>query len=458
MNKLFVIGIDGAMPEYIFGEWLDKLPTIKKLINQGCYGELKSTIPPLSAVAWTAISTGKAPADFGFFEYIYRKNNSYNDLGIISATNIKSKTLWQIASEHNKKSIICLMPLTWPIKPFNGICVSGYMTPNTDVEFTYPKEIKNKIETIFNKQFRIISEFRNKSKEEIIKNVYENTEMHFKLMEYLLKNNDYDLFFGVIDESDSMNHNFLKYTDKEHSEYDENFQYKNVLKEYYQYIDKKLGELLNLLDKETKIIVLSDHGIIRMHNRVNLSDWLIKEGYLVLKNQITEKIKLKMNLVDWTETRAWAIGAFEGQIFVNLKNREPEGIVEEKDYDNLLNEIEEKLKKITGDRGEKLDTKVFKKKEFFKGEYEHLAPDMIIYFDNLQYGCNTSLIGNELLWSPQTAIGSDDAGHSQKGIFIMNKCEKTGDIGEVDILDIAPTILKNIGIESSNYMKGKVIS
>jgi len=229
------------------------------------------------------------------------------------------------------------------------------------------------------------------------------------------------------------------------------------MKDYYKYLDNKLGEMLKLLDKDTSIIVLSDHGIKRMHSRVNLSDWLIKEGYLVLKEPIKEKTKLNMNMIDWEKTRVWAIGAFEGQIFINLKGREEKGIVEEKDYKSLIEELKEKLSKITGDKGEALDTFFFTKEKDFQGECEHCAPDLMIYFDNLQYGCNNSLIGNEILWSPQTAKGSDDAGHSPQGIFIMNNGECKGNLGEIDIIDVAPTILNELKIPIPKDMGGKII-
>lgn len=446
-KKVFVIGIDGAPPEYVLGEWLDDLPNIKKVLNSGAYARLNSTIPPLSAVAWASLSTGKTPSDLGLFEYVYRKNNSYTDLGVISSKNVEEKTFWQIASEYGKKSIVCLVPLTWPIKPFNGICVSGFMTPSTTRNFTYPEEIGKEVDELFGSKFRILSEFRKPEKEEIIERAYENTSMHFELMKHLIKNKEWDLFFGVIAESDSMNHNFLKYVDIGHREYDPSSKFRNSLKEYYSFVDGKIGELIALLDKDTKIIILSDHGIKRMHNRVNLSDWLIKEGYLVLNEKVDERKKLDMNMINWEKTIAWAICAFEGQIFINLEGREPKGIVKQEELEKLLNEMEIKLKKITGDRYETLDTKIFMKKRDFSGKRDDKAPDMLIYFDNLQYGCNCSLVGNKTLWSPQTAIGSDDAGHSEQGIFIIKNGVQKGNIEEVDILEVSPIILKELGIE-----------
>lgn len=461
MSKVFILGIDGAPPEFVFGEWLDELPNIKKLIEKGSFARLNSTIPPLSAVAWTAISTGKNPSDNGFFEYVYRKNNSYTDTGIISSLNVKEKTIWQIASENNKKSIICLMPLLWPIKPFNGMGISGFMTPSTNVDYCYPKEIKKEIEKLFPEGFIINSSvYRDIPEKKILENAHNITEMHFELMKHLLKKK-WDLFFGVIIESDAINHNFLKYEDQGHRKYNKRAELNGAMKKYYMYVDKKLGELMSLLDKDTKIIILSDHGIKRMHNRINLSDWLIKEGYMVLKEEVKEKlnqpIKLDLNMVDWGKTKAWAIGAFEGQIFINLKGREEKGIVEKENYEKLIKELSEKIKKITGDDGKNIDTRIFVKKKDFDGKRIEEAPDLIIYFDNLQYGCNTSLIGNKGLHQPFTAKGSDDAGHSKQGILIMsNKGEEKNtkkDLGEVDITEVSKIIFELLNLNVSECVE-----
>ncbi len=465
MKKVFVLGIDGAFPEYIFGEWLDELPNIKKLKEKGVYAKLNSTIPPLSATAWTSIVTGKSPPDTGIFEYLYRKNNSYDNFHVITSRNIKEKTIWQIASEANKKSAVSYMLVTWPIKPFNGWMISdsllGHSKDNNDS--IHPEELKQEIESFLGEiPPQDVSHFRDLNKEEIIKEVYSLSEKHFKLMRYLIKNKNWDLFFGLSGLSDRMNHSFWKYTDKEHRKYEKDSKFKDTLKDFYKFVDKNLGELIELLDKDTTIIVLSDHGITRMHTRINLTDWLIKEGYMVLKTPLKEKTEFKPELVNWKNTKAFAIGAYEGQIFINKKNREPEGIVNEEEYDYLISELSEKLKQIKGEKEEKLNTKIFNKKQDFQGKYQEIAPDMIIYFDDLQYGCNTTLVGNETLYSEQTARGSDDACHSRQGIFIMvnkgngNK-NKNKNLGEIEAIDVAPTILNQLGIKIPEDMKGKII-
>lgn len=460
-KKVFVLGIDGAMPDKIFGEWLDELPNIKKLMNQGCYAKLNSSIPPLSAVAWLSMMTGKPPAEHGIFEYIYRKGNSYDFDNLINSHCVEEKTIWNILGEQGKKSAICFAPLTWPPKPINGNLITGFLTPlREDVEFTYPKELKQEINSLFDEPLLMnIKDFRNLSKEDSFKRGLKLTEMYFDSMKYVLKNKKWDFFFGLMNMSDRMNHCFWKFCDKKHRDYKPNSPYENVLKDYYKFVDKQIGELINLLDENTQIIIVSDHGITRLHTRVNLSDWLIKEGYLVLKEdvKITEPCRLEINMIDWKKTKVFVIGAYEAQLYINLKGREPFGIVEQEEYGFLIKELKEKLKNIPGDNGWKLNTKIFKKKDFV-GKNQHLAPDMIVYFDNLEYGCNSTRIGNQTLWSPQTAMGSDDAGHSRQGIFIQNQSLNKGDIKEIDILDIAPTILNKLNLEVPKGLKGKIIN
>ena len=463
MKKIFVFGIDGAMPEKVFREWQEELPNIKRLMGQGCYAKLNSTIPPLSVTAWTSMTTGEKPAEHGIFEYFYRNRKSEipGKMDLVSSFRVKNKRIWEIAAEEGKKVISCFVPLTWPMRPYEGILISGAPALVEKGKFAYPPEMENEIGKLLGQDFQVdVKFFRDlKSKKDISQEIKKVTQMHLEIIKYLIKNKEWDLFFGVITGSDRMNHSFWKYCDQSHRKYNPHSEFKDTLKEYYKFLDKELGEIIKMLDEDTLIIILSDHGFTKMHTRVNLSDWLIKEGYLVLRKDVKVETpcKLENSMIDWGETKVFAIGAYDGQIFINLEGRDPGGIVKPKEYDTLINELEEKIKKIKGDDGKILNTKIFKKKDYFKGTCEDIAPDIVIYFDNLEYGANTSLIGNEKLWSPQTAMGSDDAGHAPKGIFIMNKSKQNGDIGEIDILDVAPTILDRLDVKIPENMEGKVI-
>lgn len=461
MKKVFVFGIDGAMPEKVFGEWLDELPNIKSIISKGCHAKLNSTTPPVSVVAWASMTTGKDPVDHGVFECLYKAKENPGKMKLSSSRNVMGKRIWEIATDSDIKSISCFVPLTWPLRPTEGMAISGIPTPQIDrVEFTNPKELKEEINSVLGKPLLIdIAKFRGLFKKEISEKVREVTQLHLDTMKFLIKEKEWQFFLGVISGSDRMNHIFWRYCDKTHRKYDLNSEFINTLKDYYKYLDRELGKIIALLDKDTSIIILSDHGVMRMHSRVNLSDWLIKEGYLVLKDNINldSHKTLEDSMIDLKKTRVFATGAYDGQIFINVKTNDGKGCVGVEEYDSLVDEVGLKLKEIKGDDGKELDTRIFKKKEYFVGKYSDVAPDIVVYFDDLQYGVNSSQIGNPTLWSQQTALGSDDATHSKQGIFIMSDSKSKGYIGEIDILDVAPTILDKLNIDIPEYMKGKVI-
>lgn len=413
----------------------------------------------MSVTAWTSMITGKNPEDHGVFECTYRKKNTYEFGNLSSSFNIKEKTIWDIASENNKKSVVCFVPLTWPPKPLNGCLISGFMTPlSEETDYSYPKKLKKEINDHLGEPLPIdVKDYKKLDIKDQLSEVHRMTRLHMETMKYLIKNKEWDLFFGVVMGSDRLNHKFWKYCDKTHRDYNPGSQFENALKDYYILVDKYLGEMLGLIGEEVVVIVLSDHGIMKMDNRVNLSDWLIKEGYLVLKESVSEISKLDSSMVDWTKTKASAIGAYDGKIFFNVKGRDPEGIIEQFEYDSFFRELEEKLKQIQGDDGKKLDTQVFRKRQISGMKYDEVTPDMIVYFDNMNYGSNVSRIGNPSLWSPQTALGSDDATHSLKGMFVMKGGSQKGEIEEVDIVDVPTTILYYMGIKLPEDLKGKVI-
>jgi predicted AlkP superfamily phosphohydrolase/phosphomutase len=405
------------------------------------------------------MTTGKKPVDHGLFEYLYKDKENPGQMKLSSSKNVMGKRIWEIIEDQGLKSISCFVPLTWPLKPSGGLAISGIPTPKLEgVESTNPKGLKKEIDSALGTPLLIdITNFRELSKGEISEKVKGVSQLHLDTMKYLIREKEWQFFFGVISGSDRMNHIFWRYCDKTHRKYDPNSEFVNTLKDYYKYLDRELGKIIALLDKDTSIIILSDHGIMRMHSRVNLSDWLIREGYLVLKDNISlDSYKtLENSMVDLKKTKVFATGAYDGQIFINLKTRDGRGCVDVETYDSLVDELELKLKKIKGDDGKDLDTKIFKKKEYFVGDYEDIAPDIVVYFDDLQYGVNTSRVGNPTLWSPQTAQGSDDATHSKQGIFIMSDSVNKGYIGEIDILDVAPTILEKLKI--LHNLKGKII-
>jgi predicted AlkP superfamily phosphohydrolase/phosphomutase len=162
--------------------------------------------------------------------------------------------------------------------------------------------------------------------------------------------------------------------------------------------------------------------------------------------------------IDWSQTKAWATG-FTGQLYLNVKGRESQGIVDSQDYERLLGELAEKLKAITDEKGESLDTKVYRRKDIHSGEYAKFGPDLFVYFDNCYWNIS-ELIGYDSIYSYDTPKGPDDGGHGPFGFFAMagKGVPKRGKVSDADLLDIAPTVLHLFGVTIPQDMEGKVLT
>jgi len=456
MKKVFVFGIDGAPPELIFGKWLEDLPNIRKLMANGTYARLDSTIPPSTIVAWNSMLSGKDTSEIGVFSYTYIDKNGKSRL--VNSGRIKCRLIWNILGQHGKRTIALYVPLSYPVKPINGCMISDFLTPSVNSECAYPEHLKEKIKVMKNPEIFFdvaigLAEHKGLDIGSLIKKTYEMTDMQIMLVKDMLANEKWDFFISVMIGTDRLQHMLWNHFDETHRRFVKNSEYKNSLKEYYIYLDKKLGELLELLDENTVVIVASDHGMIKQEGKININSWLMQENYLFLKDgiNISERTRFSTDLVDMEKTTAYGGGAYNARIYINRKKLGDA-------YQKVKDEIARKLKSIPDDKGNRIDTKVYKSEDIYKDTSSAECPDLIVYFDNLQWASNPDL-GQEGLYSWRTAVGADSAGHSRQGCFIISgpNIPNKGRIGDIDIRQIAPTILKLLGIKCPGDINAKPV-
>jgi len=455
-RKLVIIGLDCATPRTLFEDFINDCPNIKKLMELGVYGKLRSSDPPITIPAWLVMSTGKKAGTLGLYGFRHRKANSYDDFWIATSYNIKEPKVWDIIAKKGLKSCILGIPPTYPPQKVNGCLVTGFITPDNTTEFTYPPELKEEImNNIGNYYFDV--NFRVDNKEILLKEIYKMTDIHFETVKYLMKNKEWDYFKFVIIGLDRFHHAFWKYFDKKHLKYESGNKFEFEMKKYYHYLDTKIGELLDILDDNAVIMVVSDHGAKAMKGLICINMALEQLGYLKFKIKPKSRTRIGEADVDWENTYAWGWGGYYARIFLNLKGREPNGIIEEEDYEKIREEIREKLKKITDKNGKPMDTKVYKPEELFeiiRGD----APDLIVYFDDLNWR-SAGTVGYDSMYLDENDTGPDDAVHDWYGVYIIfDPKKKLGkNLGEKSILDIAPTSLNILGLEVPFDMEGNII-
>ncbi len=454
-KKFLVIGLDCAPPAIVFDR-REELPVLGELIENGMYGNLTSSDPPITIPAWMVMSTGQDSGRLGLYGFRHRKNYSYKDIWIATSLSVKEKTVWDYIGERGGQSCLVSVPPSYPPRAVAGNLISCFITPGDEKEYTYPPELRQEIENRFGPYIFDV-EFRTDDKDVILEQIYKMTNQRFEIMNYLIREKKWDLFMFVEIGVDRVHHAFWKYMDPEHHLYEAGNKYETVIMDYYKYLDAKLGMLLSAMDEDTILLVVSDHGAKRMKGAFCVNEWLIEQGDLVVKERPEAPISLEKVDIDWTRSKAWGWGGYYARLFLNIEGREEQGIISPEDYEKERDALAEKLKNIRGPEGEEWETRIFKPQEYFqetRGDY----PDLMVYFDDLNWR-SAGTLGHPGKYLLENDTGPDDAVHAQEGIYILydpkNKHHKRKD---AHILDIAPTILHGMGLPVPEDMQGKILT
>ncbi|MGA9348239.1 MAG: sulfate adenylyltransferase [Anaerolineae bacterium] len=458
-QKVLIIGLDCMAPQLVFDQWRDELPNLRGLMEAGIYGELESTVPPITVPAWSSMMASKDPGQLGFYGFRDRADYSYERMNIATSRAVKEDRVWDILSRAGKKVVLVGVPQTYPPEPINGCMITCFLTPSTESQYTYPLALKGEIEDLVGKYMLDVENFRTDDKDWLLGQIYRMTEQHFKVAKYLLREKEWDFFMLVEMGPDRIHHGFWKYHDPTHPKHKPGNPYQNAIRDYYRYVDGEVGQMLELVDDNTVILVVSDHGAKKMDGGICINEWLRKEGYLVLKEEPGEGlVPLEKVEIEWGKTRAWGAGGYYGRLFLNVQGREPRGTIAPEDYERVRDELREKLAGITGPEGNDIGTVVYKPQDVYS-EIKGIPPDLIVYFGNL-YWRSVGSFGHGGIYASENDTGPDDANHAQEGLFIMyDPKRKQGGrrIQGLHLMDVAPTILHLMRLPVPEDMEGTVI-
>lgn len=457
VKKVLVIGLDCAAPELVFDRWAPLLPNIRRLMGAGLYGELESTIPPITIPAWMSMMTSKDPGQLGLYGFRNRKDYSYDGMTLATSLAVKEETVWDILSRAGKTVTLIGVPPSYPPKRVNGHLISCFMTPDARSEYTYPASLKTEVEGLVGEYLFDVEGFRSDDKERILSQIYLMTEKRFKVARHLMQHKSWDFFMLVEIGVDRIHHGFWKDFDERHRKHQPGSKFAHAIRDYYVYLDGLIGDLLALTDDQTAVLIVSDHGAKRLEGGICINEWLMAEGYLTLKEKPAAITPFGKAAVEWGQTRAWGEGGYYGRLFLNVKGREPNGTVDPSQVETVRDELIDRLQRITDENGRPLGVKVFKPEQIY-AECRGIPPDLIVYFGNLLWR-SVGSVGYPSMWTFENDTGPDDANHAQHGIVIVHHPQATRGkrVEGVRIMDIAPTILTLFGLPIAPDMQGSSI-
>jgi predicted AlkP superfamily phosphohydrolase/phosphomutase len=468
-RKVFVFGLDCAPPSVMFKTGAegslglkDQLPNLSRLIDEGIYGPLSSSIPCITVPAWTSMLSSKDPGMLGFYGFRNRADYSYDRMTIATGNAIHEKRVWDILTEAGKDSTVVGVPQTYPIKPIQGHLISSFLTPSVERQYTHPNELRYEIDRVLDGAVYDVDvpKFRTEDKDFLLRQIQEMTEKRFTVIKYLLKEKPWDFFMFVEIGLDRIHHGMWKYWAKDHPKHEPGNPYEGAIPNYYRYLDEELGEILGMLDEDTVVLVVSDHGAKSMEGGFAVNEWLRREGLLVLKEDPEGKgpIPFEKVAVDWEKTTAWAAGGYYSRVFLNVEGREPQGKIPAQDYEKVRDELKERIEAIVDHEGKPMNSIAFKPQELYQ-EVRNVAPDLMVYFGNLRWRA-LGTFGLPDVYSFENDLGPDDANHAQEGIFIMwdPRQNHSGRYVEgLQLMDVAPTVLDLMDVGVPPDMQGKIV-
>jgi predicted AlkP superfamily phosphohydrolase/phosphomutase len=459
----------------------------------------------MTAPAWTLFATGVNPGKHRLYDWIAREPGSYR-FTPVTALDGKAPTLYGMLSSYGRRVVALNIPMTYPPLEVNGVLVSGMPTPNTDVTFTYPESAYQEILDAIGDYILYPDPgeaYSDSGIDSFLERLYRSADLRMQAFAYLCQKESPDFAMMVFNGTDTVSHALWKFMDQTHPLHDRSkyAKYGNAIRDYYQHVDGLLAGVVDNLDEDTNLIIMSDHGFGPFHKFIHVNNWLIQQGFMTIRNDWQSRFKqatfnkgfspmnvydalMRMGLgklkrevvrgqgqgllktlflsfadVDWSKTVAYSLGNV-GQIYLNVAGREPEGIVRPgAEYEQVRQQIMERLAELRDpDSGEQVVETIYRREEIYHGEQLEQAADIIFIPTRLEYfGFGEYEFGShKIIESMRRGISGT---HRMNGVFLAyGAAIQAGvEVSGASLLDLAPTILHLMNLPVPDYMDGRII-
>ena len=508
---LLIIGLDGATWDLI-DPWIaaGRLPHLERLRRQGLSGPLASTVPPATFPSWSTFMTGVNPGKHGIFDFTRRQLGTYR-VQFVNASFRKAPTIWKLLSDAGQRVGVLGVPGTYPPEDVNGCMISGFDTPVTtraDASFVSPPALAPLVEQMGGFPFADFQEFRVGPRwyRMALERLLRGIETKTRLAKALLKRQDWDCFLLLFGESDTVAHHFWKFHDARSPMFDAGgpSEFGDAILRVYEALDGAIGTLTGAVPAAT-VLVVSDHGFGGTSSKaVYLNQWLAQLGlqrrYQRAGSRLSARLKgaalqcvpthLQAQLfrlqhgrwanwlesrsrfagIDWTGTRAFSeeLNYFPS-VWLNLKGREPQGVVERADYRAACDDICMAAEGLRDpEHGRPVVRRAWRREELYHGPWTEYAPDVILEFnydDGYTYRCLPSAAARTseavcVLTASECGSGKlvgMSGSHRPDGMFVLSASDLARSRRGAAIADMAPTILRLCAIDPPAGLDGKAL-
>lgn len=280
-----------------------------------------------------------------------------------------------------------------------------------------------------------------------------------RLFDYELGRFKSGFFFSYFSSLDLNSHMFWRAMDPLHPLYTKQLadEQGDFLPSLYRKMDDMVGKAMELLDGRTSLFVISDHGFGSFRRQFNLNSWLMANGYAQSQPHASGGTAPYFADADWSGTRAYGLGI--NSLYLNVKGREPDGIVAPGDgLERLAQELKGRLEAFRDPAsGDRVISRVCRPSELYKGPFAGSAPDLIVLYGSNYRASWDTILGK---YPSQVVLNNDDPWSGDHtvdstlvpGVIVSNRYVSADSPG---LEDMAPTILAEFGVPVSPGMTGK---
>ena len=481
MSRLLLIGLDGL--NWLLLEPLlaaGVMPHLARLRREGAWGPLTSVLPTLSAAAWASFLTGQNPAGHGVTDFTVRQADGTHR----HAKPHPATTLWYHLERGGLQVGVFNFPVTYPPDPVNGFLVSGMLTPQGRT-FSHPAALGDELLAAV-PGYRLDLEWQlyEGREQALLRDLTEMTRQRMAALHYLRSRFDPDCLAAAFIGPDRLQHALWRHLDPTHPRHDgeQAAALGGAIHEFYHTLDEAVGELTAEATADTAVILLSDHGFQSAAWQFRADDWLAAHGWLTrqagrsrlehwvrrldtprvqhLRRRLVKDISRHFTTfqpggtIDWSRTAAFCPWNEQQGIRLNVRGREPQGIVAPgADYEQLRDEIEQALLAATAPgSGLPVIARIWRREDLYDGLYLEQMPDLVFAL-RPPFAAGPVAPG---LWA-STGWASGD--HSLEGMFVAwGRGVAPGRVAGAALIDVAPTALYLLGQPVPTTMDGQVLT
>lgn len=425
--KVAVLGIDGV-PYSLLARFIKDgiMPNLAGIAKNGTLTAMTASIPEVSSTSWSTFMTGVNPGKHGIYGFTELQKDSYK-WRFPNAGDMKSETLWDIAGRNNKKSIVLNVPSTYPAKELKGILTAGFVALDLK-KATYPESAYEYLKSI-GYRMDVDTGKAKESPDALAEDIDKTFIIRKNAILHFLDNHEWDLFIGVVTETDRLHHYlWVALQDERHPLH-------NFFLNFYKKLDEFIGEMYLRVGNDIPFIILSDHGFTSIKKEIYVNWWLRDKGYLKFKKENPESFEDMQE-----DSKVFVLDP--ARFYIHLRGKYPNGSVEAGEYEGIRHNLKDELLSLNIN-GEKIIKTVLFKEELYNGGCLEDAPDLVAL----------SYEGYDLKGSINKTVfagnGFLTGGHTRENaVFFINRKIKERDI---NIVDVGPTIISLLGIKENRF-------